>query len=328
MGVARVLRRPHVTAPDGLAGGPDIVAPKASPRRRPPASGIASQVLEYLPMAVMVMDQGLRLRHWNRQAMVLLGAPSFLAEAAPPLTDLLARAEGLTPRQRRTIEAFCRDQVPGTGLDADSCLSLPHGRDSRLLLRLRGIGRNRWLLVVDDALPPYVQEGPETALDALTGLTNARGLRQALADAADLADSGEAFCLLLVDLDRFAAVNDSFGREVGDAVLCLAAKRMKREVRSADLVARHGGDSFAVLARDAAATGALATRLVHVLGLPFQTNGQTVSLTATAGLASIPCDAGAAAALLDRAEAVLAEAKHRTRGSWLDDTNVPAEATP
>lgn len=314
-----MLRRLQLALPDGLAGGTDGIRPAGvarTRRRRQPALGIASQVLEHLPVAVLVLDHDRRLRHWNRQAMVLLGVPSFLAEATPELAALLAESAVLSPRQRQAIEAYCRDQIPGDGIEPDSCLSLPHGREGRLLLRLRGIGGDRWLLVIEDPLPSHALDGAEAWLDPLTGLTNARGFHRALTDAAS-PDAPERFGLIVVDLDHFAALNDSFGRPFGDAILCLAARRLRREARDSDLVARHGGDSFAVLARDTDDAEALVRRIAAVLAQPFQADGRTVLLSATAGVAYCPRDAASAMVLLERAEAALATAKATARGGWL-----------
>lgn len=305
-----------VSLPDGLsAGGPP--RPVASRRRRQPGSTLASAVLEHLPIAVMVLDAGLHLRHWNRQAVTLLDAPSVLAEAAPALDTMLGFARALSTSHREAIGRFCREQIPGDGIEADSMMRLTYGRDGRLLLRLRSIGHDRWLLLIDDQTPTLMFDGPETWLDALTGLSNRRGFQTAIADSLTLAGAEGRFCVLIIDLDHFAAVNESHGRATGDALLCLVARRLRTEVRGGDLLGRHGGDAFAVLARDTSTAEPLAARILHALAMPFQVEGHRVAITASIGLAYYPTCGVQADDLLRRAEVAAGGAKQAGRGRWM-----------
>jgi diguanylate cyclase (GGDEF)-like protein/PAS domain S-box-containing protein len=112
----------------------------------------------------------------------------------------------------------------------------------------------------------------EAATDSLTGLANRSAFMQAL-DAACAAQS--PVVLAFVDLDNFKDVNDSFGHHVGDQTLVELAARLRRVVGSDDLVARIGGDEFAVLVRDPAGSGAgdaaapLLQRLRSVIAEPW-----------------------------------------------------------
>ncbi len=309
-------RTTAVSAPDGLSAGVPP-HPAAVRRRRLPGSTLASQVLEHLPIAVLVLDANVRLRHWNRQAVTLLDAPPVMAEAAPALADMLARTHALTVPHRDAILRFCQEQIPGNGLEPDSVMRLTYGRDGRLLLRLRGIGDDRWLLLVDDQPPTLQFDGPETWLDALTGLSNQRGFRTALEDHLTLAGADGHFCVMLIDLDRFAPVNDAYGRATGDALLCLVARRLRREVRGGDLIGRHGGDTFAVLARDTATAEPLADRILHALAQPFQIEGHAIGISASIGLAYHPAHGAVAEALTANAGVALAQAKQAGRARWL-----------
>jgi diguanylate cyclase (GGDEF)-like protein len=85
--------------------------------------------------------------------------------------------------------------------------------------------------------------------DSLTGLANRSRLELALLGASREAKrSGETFALLYLDLDGFKQVNDTFGHHAGDLVLVCVARRLEKAVREVDLVARMGGDEFAVIA--------------------------------------------------------------------------------
>lgn len=317
-------RTTAVSALDGLSVGVQPrtasgVPPRpATPRRRRlPGSNLASQVLEHLPVAVMVLDAKVQLRHWNRQAVTLLDAPPVMAEAAPALADMLSRSHALTVPHRDAILRFCQEQIPGNGLEPDSVMRLTYGRDGRLLLRLRGFGEDRWLLLIDDQPPTLQFDGPETWLDALTGLSNRRGFRTALEDHLTLAGTDGNFCVMLIDLDRFAPVNDRHGRATGDALLCLVARRLRREVRGGDLIGRHGGDTFAVMARDTATAEPLADRILQALAQPFQIEGHAISISASVGLAYHPAHGADAEALTASAEIALAHAKQAGRARWL-----------
>ncbi len=153
--------------------------------------------------------------------------------------------------------------------------------------------------------------------DALTGLANRLGFSQALAQAVGEARAGAPFSLLLVDLDRFKPVNDTFGHPVGDAMLCAVARRLGRCVRDNDLVARLGGDEFAVLSRGGGARRAeqLARRIVATLAAPFELEGHRITIGASVGLDGWREGTGDAA-LLRNADAALYGAKAAGRGAW------------
>jgi diguanylate cyclase (GGDEF)-like protein/PAS domain S-box-containing protein len=89
--------------------------------------------------------------------------------------------------------------------------------------------------------------------DALTGLANRRGFERRLSGALAEAQNGSRLGLLFVDVDRFKAVNDRHGHEVGDRVLVAVARTLSDNVRAGDCVGRWGGDEFVVLLWDVAA---------------------------------------------------------------------------
>ena len=102
--------------------------------------------------------------------------------------------------------------------------------------------------------------------DELTGLWNARYLSLALTREVERASRfGHSLAVLMLDLDRFKAVNDAHGHARGDAVLRELARRLSREVRDVDVLARYGGEEFVVVAPETCADGAarLAARLVE-----------------------------------------------------------------
>jgi diguanylate cyclase (GGDEF)-like protein len=152
--------------------------------------------------------------------------------------------------------------------------------------------------------------------DALTGLANRILLRERIQAA--LSDCGDrqlaVFCL---DLDRFKAVNDTLGHPVGDAVLRIAAERLKTCVREADTVARLGGDEFAIVAslapRDARA---LAARVVEEISQPYHLEGQRIVIGISIGIALAPRDGSDPDVLLKNADLALYRAKNQGRNTY------------
>ncbi|MBL8305736.1 MAG: EAL domain-containing protein [Rubrivivax sp.] len=127
--------------------------------------------------------------------------------------------------------------------------------------------------------------------DTLTGLPNRRSLADRVAvAAADARRDGGAFALLVIDLDRFRQINDSLGHELGDRVLQTVAERIQGCLRADDLLARLGGDQFAVLVQpaDAAAAESTARRVLNVVAQPTTVDGAAFTLTCSIGVAMGP----------------------------------------
>ncbi|MCX7889106.1 MAG: GGDEF domain-containing protein [Rhodobacteraceae bacterium] len=159
--------------------------------------------------------------------------------------------------------------------------------------------------------------------DPLTGLANRRAFMAALDRAVQAAGRGQPFALLLVDLDRFKAVNDSFGHAAGDAVIAAAAAALRAETRGADLTARLGGDEFAAILRNVAQAeeaARVARRIIRAIERPVDWRGERLCVSASIGIARAP-DAlhGRPDQLLAAADAALYAAKNAGRGR-------PAEA--
>ena len=124
--------------------------------------------------------------------------------------------------------------------------------------------------------------------DPLTGCVNRRGLDQALArEVARAARTGSEIAVLALDLDHFKQVNDTYGHPVGDAVLRDTASLILRAARAGDVVARTGGEEFAILMPDTGGSGAfqLATRLCDMVRMrAFVLNGARVPVTVSIGV--------------------------------------------
>jgi diguanylate cyclase (GGDEF)-like protein len=156
----------------------------------------------------------------------------------------------------------------------------------------------------------------EALTDDLTGLANRRMFnRQLTATLAACAARPEGedtrIAVLLIDMDRFKEINDSFGHPVGDEVLREIAERLRPGLRSSDLLARLGGDEFALLldGSDTDYANGVAKRLTADLAQPFPLAQASFELGASIGIARYPDDATDAAELLRCADVAMYRAK-------------------
>ncbi|WP_338722294.1 bifunctional diguanylate cyclase/phosphodiesterase [Devosia sp. XK-2] len=152
--------------------------------------------------------------------------------------------------------------------------------------------------------------------DPLTGLPN----RTAFSDADQPAASdGHQTAVIVIDLDGFKLINDTWGHIFGDKLLIAAARRLEEVIStgSGNVVARLGGDEFAALLRlrDEAEAEALANRALEALRQPFEIDGSSVTISATAGVATTASVMQNARGLLADADLAQSEAKARRKGS-------------
>jgi diguanylate cyclase (GGDEF)-like protein/PAS domain S-box-containing protein len=154
--------------------------------------------------------------------------------------------------------------------------------------------------------------------DPLTGLPNRTLLFDALEVAvAKARDENAMLALLLMDLDRFKEVNDTFGHHFGDALLRQVAFRLQNQLRGNDMVARLGGDEFAMIVPDTAdehAAALAARRVLNALELPFVVEGQVLDVGASIGIALYPTHGTDVRTLLRGADVAMYQAKENQSG--------------
>jgi diguanylate cyclase (GGDEF)-like protein len=158
-----------------------------------------------------------------------------------------------------------------------------------------------------------------TVHDGLTKLPNRRFLGDSFTQMLyeQRRDLGH-LVVLFIDLDRFKAVNDTYGHEIGDHLMCAVADRLLAAVRSSDAVVRYAGDEFVLLiggVPNAGVAERLASRMIHILETPFELGQDRIQISASIGLA---LDDGAAAPdeLLRDADAAMYQAKAHGRGTY------------
>ena len=156
--------------------------------------------------------------------------------------------------------------------------------------------------------------------DALTSLPNRVLLRLRMSEMlARIRCTGRGVATLCIDLDNFKMVNDTLGHPLGDLLLQQVAGRVRDHLRETDMVARFGGDEFAVLQADVAApeeVRSLAQRLLAVIAEPYDLDGHTVTVGASIGIALAPGDGDDVDRLLKNADLALYRAKADGKGTF------------
>ncbi|GAA4052789.1 putative bifunctional diguanylate cyclase/phosphodiesterase [Parerythrobacter jejuensis] len=149
--------------------------------------------------------------------------------------------------------------------------------------------------------------------DTLTGLPNRLMLNEALGEAMRYARqwrSRSAF--LMIDLDRFKAVNDSLGHLVGDRLLAQVSNRLKEILTENEMCGRLGGDEFAIVIRDASDAGTVSTvakRIIDRLSQPYEVDNHTLYVGASVGSAVAPRDGNSVEELMRNADLALYRSK-------------------
>lgn len=171
------------------------------------------------------------------------------------------------------------------------------------------------------------QKGTERRLsslveqDDLTGLYNRSGFAKKLKSAMEVASRTERMlAVMFLDLDRFKHVNDSLGHPVGDALLREVARRLRACCRSTDIIARMGGDEFAIVAthlKKSSGVGFLADKILDSFSVPFELSGHVVHAGISIGVTTYPNDVGNADQLLMNADMALYQAKDEGRNRYV-----------
>ncbi len=153
--------------------------------------------------------------------------------------------------------------------------------------------------------------------DPLTGLPNRVLLQDRMQQEIARArrDAGR-FALLFIDLDNFKVINDTLGHDAGDTLLRTVAQRLREELRLVDTVARLGGDEFTVVlgrADDTASVALLGHKLLESVSRPMTLGSETVTITASIGVAFFPADGEDSQSLLKAADSAMYHAKGEGR---------------
>ena len=167
--------------------------------------------------------------------------------------------------------------------------------------------------------------------DSLTGLPNRVLLEDRLTQAIALARRNEkSVAVLMLDLDRFKNVNDSFGHYLGDRLLEAVSVRLQACLRESDIIARLGGDEFVIgipLVDANQDVETVAQKVIDTLDEPFEIEGHTLQISASMGISIYPANGESSEALLQFADAAMYEAKKNGRNIFCFFTPELTQAT-
>ena len=214
--------------------------------------------------------------------------------------DLFANADGRSASEVRieTNEALLLGTLLAIGL---------------LVFSVRRFNEQKREMTLRIAAEVRARKALELALlDPLTGLANRRHFDDIFGAAAARRSQASQHALLLLDLNDFKGINDSYGHPVGDQVLRVVSERLRAAVKVGDVVSRLGGDEFAVVAFEvggASHAEALKARLCDAIAQPISIEGQIHRVSTSVGFALFPADGIAAPEIFQRADTALYAAK-------------------
>ncbi len=162
--------------------------------------------------------------------------------------------------------------------------------------------------------------------DGLTSLYNHKHFQERLNEEFSRMERiPQTLSLMLIDIDHFKKINDTYGHPVGDSVLKNIAAILKKTLRGIDIIARYGGEEFAAVLMGTGNAGArkMAERLrTTVMNTPFFINDHKISITMSIGISVYPNDAGTKTELIDKADKCLYYAKENGRNQVCEWKNI------
>jgi diguanylate cyclase (GGDEF)-like protein len=296
--------------------------------------GRLEQVNLWLDVALNNMQRGLAMFDADERLVVsnanyqrMYDLPVTLTLHGTPLADILAhRAENILTNPSEIIASYrlaVAARAPATFIRDRA--------DGRTYcVTLTPLDDGGWVTAHEDVTEKRQADARARLLarqDSLTELQNRRGFSEALTACAgalpadDAPDPANArFALLSIDLDHFKEVNDTYGHPTGDALLVAVADRLRSAVRQDDIVARMGGDEFAILQRSVRGVHdpeRLVRRLLPLLSEPYDILGHKLMIGASIGLSLAPAHGRVPELLMQRADLALYSAKTAGRNNFV-----------
>jgi diguanylate cyclase (GGDEF)-like protein len=277
--------------------------------------------LNNMPEGLLMCDADNAVVVMNRQFLAMFTLPQSEVGVGTDYRDLLATSIAVGNFPGHTVEELLAETSATIERDRRTTDIGETAANRMIAASFAPMPDGGWVTTYEDITERRRSEEQIAFLarhDPLTGLANRAMLQERLLQAIAQAERGDGFALLLLDLDRFKAVNDTLGHPFGDRLLCEVARRLLDTVRDCDTVARMGGDEFlilqfaAVTSSDAASLG---RRIVEIIGRPYEIDGQSVVVGTSIGIALSPADGTHPMQLLKKADLALYRAEREGRGS-------------
>jgi diguanylate cyclase (GGDEF)-like protein len=289
---------------------------RAAEQKASTTNALLEATLERMQQGVMMVNSDRIVEVCNKRAIELLGLPESLMNSKPSFEEVLAY-QWSTNEFRHTSDSL-KDFIKAGGItDQPQCYDRkrPDGRVIEVQsVPIAGGGVLRTYTDITERRRVEERIRHVARHDGLTSLANRDVFLEHLAEAfpTDDAPTSAPFAVHYIDLDRFKPINDRHGHGIGDKVLTIVAERMRRVARGKDVVARMGGDEFAILQYDVghldAALG-LAARILASISEPMEVESLRLQVGASIGIATFPGPATDVDSLLRDADAAMYAAK-------------------
>src|SRR5689334_17256830 len=278
-------------------------------------------VLNNMSQGVLMFDSETRLTFCNQRYLELYGLSSGIVKPGCRLIELIKHRIELGNFSGDPDEYVARlREGIAEGKTFNHIVNLPDGRAFSVVNK--PIAGGGWLATHEDVTERQRSEERIAHMarhDALTDLPNRVLLLEQLNHEIKRVKRGECLAVLCLDLDQFKSVNDALGHHIGDELLKLVGERLRGCTRELDIVARMGGDEFAIImtqmdqATDAAA---LSKRIRDSVIKPYQIEGHQIVTDISIGISVAPMDAVESNELLRNADMALYDAKGDGRGTY------------
>ncbi|MET1413229.1 PAS-domain containing protein [Roseibium sp. HPY-6] len=277
-------------------------------------------ILANMRQGVSVFDKDGRLKLWNKQYIDIFEKPEADVRVGATLVELID-----AEKERGEFEGDVREHV------RDLLIRLSSGEVVRSKFRHPGgkfisavhapLPGGGWIGTHEDVTQSElaVQKIEYAAHhDTLTGLANRTLFNGRLEDVLQRLDTDTESALMLLDLDKFKPVNDTYGHDAGDDLLMQVSERLKACVRSSDLVARLGGDEFGIILDRSTRTVAevIASRIVRKIQMPFSIQDKSISIGVSIGISPICTAVTDASAIIKNADIALYDVKNKGRNDF------------
>ena len=290
-----------------------------------------SEQLRVLGSAVRVAGEGIAILTPAVEALgprIAFVNDGFCAIYSRPREEIIGEtpvAFGIVDRHHAIFDSMLHHVFARKAFAAEATAARKDGREFELDLQLVPVADGgditHWVAFlrdVTDSRNEIVALRHQAMHDGLTDLPNRMMLFDRLAEALEAGrNESRLIALLLMDLDRFKDVNDTFGHHFGDVLLKQVAFRLRNQLHVDDTVARLGGDEFAIVltsALDANAVAMTARRILNTLQQPFVVEGQVLEVGASIGIALSPQHGNDARTLMRRADVAMYATKQSNTG--------------
>jgi len=304
-----------------------------------------SDQLRLLGSAVRVAGQGIAIMTPAVEALgprIAFVNDGFCAIYGRPREEIIGETPvvfGIVERHQAIFHSLLQHVFARQAFAAEATAQRKDGQEFELEMQLvpveDGGQLTHWVAFlrdVTDSRNEIVALRHQAMHDGLTDLPNRMMLFDRLADALEAARSdGRLIALLLMDLDRFKEVNDTFGHHFGDVLLKQVAFRLRNQLHVDDTVARLGGDEFAVVltsALDSNGVAMTARRILNSLQQPFVVEGQVLEVRASIGIALYPQHGSDARTLMRRADVAMYATKQSNAGFTFHERDEPESRVP